>query len=242
MNIDILKQSEYDEKVAEIALTQIKNKPNSLLGFATGNTTVGFHKELAEKIMDNHVSVDDLSTVNLDEYIGVTSTNPASCYYRMHDQIFKRLNLRKEQIIFLKDISEQEDFKQICSQFEDKIAEKGGIDVQFIGIGLNGHIGFNEPGTAFGTTTHVIELDKKTRESKAHVFGGIHRVPKRGITMGMKTIMRAKKIILLAKGENKAEIVYKALYGPVTPELPASVLQLHPNLTVILDEGISLKA
>ncbi|MCR2821239.1 glucosamine-6-phosphate deaminase [Lederbergia panacisoli] len=241
MEILILEENKFDDKAAEIALTQIKNKPNSTIGFATGNTTVGFHKRLAEKLLDEKVDISTFSTFNLDEYVGVSSQNQSSCYYRMEEQFFKPLKLRKDQINFLNDLSEHEDLQQRCIQFDKKIEECGGIDIQFLGIGLNGHIGFNEPGTAFETNTHVVDIDLNTRESKISVFGSLDNVPKQGVTMGIKSIMMAQKIVLLAKGESKAEIIFKSLTGPATKDIPASVLQLHPNLVVILDKAAAQK-
>ncbi|MBS4195991.1 glucosamine-6-phosphate deaminase [Lederbergia citri] len=237
MEVLILEENVFDDTAADIAFAQLKKKPHSTIGFATGNTTVGFHKSLVKKILDEKIDKTKFSTFNLDEYVGVSSKDPASCYFRMEEQFFKPLQLGKDQINFLNDISEQEDLQLRCTQFDQRIEECGGIDLQFLGIGLNGHIGFNEPGTAFETNTHVVDIALHTRESKISVFGSLDKVPKQGVTMGIKSIMMAKKIVLLAKGESKADIIVKALAGPVTKDVPASVLQLHPNLVVVLDQA-----
>ncbi|MBS4218763.1 glucosamine-6-phosphate deaminase [Bacillus sp. FJAT-49711] len=241
MELLILEGNEFDEKAADIALAQINKKLDSTLGFATGNTTVGFHKRLAENLLDKQVDISQFSTFNLDEYVGVSSQNPSSCYYRMNEQFFKPLKLRKEQIHFLNDLSEQENLQLRCTQFDKQIEESGGIDIQFLGIGLNGHIGFNEPGSPFGKTTHVVDIDLNTRESKIPVFGSLDNVPKQGVTMGIKSIMKARNIVLLAKGGSKANIIFQSLTGPVTQDIPASILQLHPNLVVILDKAAAQK-
>lgn len=234
INIIIVKQSEFDQRAAQIAINQIRRKKNSCIGFATGTTTTGLHQRLAQSITEQNIDISRIATFNLDEYVGLSKEHPASCYARMNEQFFSQIPIRAEQIHFIDGLTTQPEME--CHRVEEEISRMNGIDLQFVGIGLNGHIGFNEPQTAFGTTTHLVDINLHTRKSKVAVFGSLENVPAQGITMGIKTIMNTKKIILLAKGSDKAEIINKALCGPITVEVPASVLQLHPALTVLLDE------
>ncbi len=169
-----------------------------------------------------------MSTVNVDEYVGLSDSDESSCYGRMDKQVLTPLQLDEGQVLFLRSIEDVE-------LFDQTVEDRGGIDLQYLGIGLNGHIGFNEPGTPFGTMTHVVSIDTETRKDKASHFGGIEKVPRQGMTMGLRSIMMARKIVLLATGKEKANVVKRALFGPITEEVPASVLQLHPCLHVFVD-------
>ncbi|MFS0862136.1 glucosamine-6-phosphate deaminase [Fredinandcohnia sp. 179-A 10B2 NHS] len=234
MKVEIVDPQTFDETAAQQAISQIEVKSNSRIGFATGNTTVGLHHVLADTINNQKVCIDKIAVYNLDEYVGLSQENPLSCFYRMKNQLYNRIGLSPQQINFLD--GDTLDPSAECQRFEESIRNSGGIDLQFVGIGLNGHIGFNEPHTPFESTTHVINIDLTSRTSRVSDFGSLEKVPAQGITMGIKTIMMCRKIVLLAKGKHKAEIVKKALLGPVTTEVPASILQLHPNITVILDQ------
>ncbi|MEQ6376759.1 glucosamine-6-phosphate deaminase [Bacillaceae bacterium S4-13-56] len=235
MKLIVLDSKHFDSKAAEIAYQHLKRKQEISLGFATGNTTIRFHKALAKKIEENKLDVSKINTFILDEYIGLPKNHPNSCYYRMNEQLFKSIHLQPKQIHFFNNVQANEDLHISCDQYEKSIESCGGIDIQFLGIGLNGHIGFNEPGTPFESTTHVINIDENSRLSKAYMFESFELVPTKAITMGIKSIMMAKQIFLLAKGNSKADIIKQALCGPITTDIPASILQLHPFLTVIID-------
>lgn len=223
----------FDATASQLAIKQIVANPNSVIGFATGNTTIGLHQAIADTIRNENICIKEMTAFSLDEYVGLSLENPASCFGRMNDQLYSRIGLAPSQINFINGCTK--DPSAECERFEARIKNSGGIDLQFVGIGLNGHIGFNEPHTRFESTTHVINIDEQSRVSRILEFGSLDKVPTQGITMGIKTIMMCRKIVLLAKGKHKANIVKRALFGPITTEVPASILQLHPNLTVILD-------
>ncbi len=223
--------AEVSRKAANLIASQIIVKPDAVLGLATGSTPIGAYKLLIEQYNKGELDFSEITTVNLDEYVGLSPENDQSYRYFMNDNLFNHVNVRKEHTFVPNGLAA--DVKAECAEYEKRIEDLGGIDLQLLGIGGNGHVGFNEPSDAFDTVTHVVELKASTREANARFFASIDEVPTHALTMGLKGIMGAKKVLLVANGPQKAEIVEKAFFGPVTPEVPASILQLHPDVTVI---------
>lgn len=240
MNIVVCNdKKEFDQKAAQILASQIKNKPNSVIGLATGSTPVGMYHELIKMYENKELSFEQVTTFNLDEYVGLDKEHPQSYHAFMFENLFNHVDIKKENVN-LPD-GQAEDLEQECAAYDKKIKEAGGIDLQVLGIGHNGHIGFNEPKTPFESLTHVVDLDERTIQANSRFFDSIDQVPRKAVSMGIKSIMQAQKILFMATGADKAEIVAKALQGPITPDVPASVLQLHPNVTVVLDKEAASK-
>ncbi|MBQ6815938.1 MAG: glucosamine-6-phosphate deaminase [Clostridia bacterium] len=232
-----IKVNNYEEmsaKAAEIIAAQITLKPNCVLGLATGSTPVGIYKNLIEKNKNGVIDFSEVTSVNLDEYIGLTPENDQSYRYFMNNNLFNHVNINKEKT-FVPNGMAQDTAKE-GADYDARIKALGGIDIQLLGIGLDGHIGFNEPDSCFTKETHEVKLDESTIVANSRFFASIDDVPKSAITMGMGSIMSAKKVLLVANGENKREILEKAFFGPITPEVPASILQLHNDLVVIYSE------
>ena len=225
---------EMSRRAAKIVAGQIFVKPNSVIGLATGSTPLLMYKELIRIHLEDGLDFSEIITFNLDEYIGLSADNINSYHYYMFDNLFKHINIKKENIFIPNGMAS--DIERECRGFEENIRAKGGIDLQVLGIGNNGHIGFNEPDIKFEATTHEVKLDEETILANARFFETIDEVPKFAISMGIKTIMHARKVVLLANGYSKAESLSKALYGGITPEIPASILQLHQDVTVVVDE------
>jgi glucosamine-6-phosphate deaminase len=222
-------------RAARIVAGQIYLKPNSVLGMATGSTPLSMYKELIRVHREVGLDFSEIITFNLDEYLGLPKEDEQSYNYYMFQHFFNHINIKKENI-YIPD-GMMKDVEQECKEYDRDIQEKGGIDLQVLGIGNNGHIGFNEPDIKFEATTHKVKLDDETINANARFFATIEEVPRFAISMGIKTIMHAKKILLLASGENKAEVIYRALFEGITPEIPASILQLHQDVTVIVEEN-----
>lgn len=236
MRIVIAKDyKDMSARAARIVAGQIYLKPNSVLGMATGSTPLSMYKELIRVHQAVGLDFSEVVSFNLDEYIGLPITDEQSYYYYMYQNFFNHVNVRRNNI-YIPDGMVQ-DIESECEKYDSKIGEKGGIDLQILGIGNNGHIGFNEPDIKFEATTHKVKLDDETIASNARFFEKIAEVPRFAISMGIKTIMHARKIILLASGDNKAEVLYRALFEGITPEVPASILQLHQDVTVIVEEN-----
>lgn len=232
--MNIIETKDYTElsrKVANIISAQVILKSTSILGLATGSTPIGTYKQLIDWYQKGDIDFSKVSTVNLDEYCGLSTLNEQSYRYFMNYNLFDHININKENTHVPNGLAD--DMEAECRRYDKLITELGGIDIQLLGIGHNGHIGFNEPDVSFEQTTHIVNLDETTLEANSRFFDSIDEVPKQAITMGIKSIMQSKKIILIANGADKKEIVEKALYGPVTPDVPASILQFHPDLTVI---------
>ncbi len=228
---------DYDalsDRAAEILMNTVKKVENPVLGLATGSSPVGMYEKVAEACKTGLVDMSNVRTFNLDEYCGISSDHEQSYHHFMNANFFDHVNVK------LKNINlphgNPENPQAFADEYEEKIKDAGGIDLQVLGIGRNGHIGFNEPGTPFGSSTHMIKLHEDTRQANSRFFDSIDEVPVAAITMGIKTIMRARSILLIASGESKQEAVKKLAYGEVTPEFPASVLQLHPDVTILVDE------
>ncbi len=234
----MIKAKNYDDmsrKVANILSAHVILKPNSVLGLATGSTVIGTYKQLIDWYRKDDLDFDMVSTVNLDEYVGLDSTHEQSYRYYMNHNFFNHINIRMSQT-YLPD-GKAKDIVSECQSYEYKIKSLGGVDVQLLGLGHNGHIGFNEPDKAFEQTTHCVTLEENTRNANARFFHSIDEVPTHAITMGIKTIMQAKQIVLAVSGADKAEILKKVLTGPVTPNVPGSILQMHPDVIVVADEA-----
>ena len=234
--MQIIKTADYNEmskKTANIIASQMILKPNSVLGLATGSSPIGTYKELIKKYENGDIDFSDITTVNLDEYRGLPRTNDQSYYYFMNDNLFNHVNIDKERTHVPNGMVE--DAEKECSDYEALIKELGGIDLQLLGLGHNGHIGFNEPSDEFDKVTHCVDLQESTIEANKRFFASIDDVPRQAYTMGIGTIMAAKKILVVVSGTDKANIVKKAFTGPVTPNVPASILQMHPDVTIICD-------
>ncbi|MPW25610.1 glucosamine-6-phosphate deaminase [Alkalibaculum sp. M08DMB] len=234
MRIIIAKDyNDMSKKAANMVAAQILLKPNSVLGLATGSTPVMTYKYLIKLFQDETISFCHVVTVNLDEYIGLSKEHPNSYHFFMQDIFFNHVDIKLENIYIPDGMAM--DLETECIEYENKIQKNKGIDLQILGIGSNGHIGFNEPDLKFEGITHCINLDDETIKANARFFEKEEEVPRRAITMGVKTIMNARKIILLANGSEKAKTVFNAIHGKIDPALPASILQLHPDVTFILD-------
>jgi len=239
----IIFAKDYDEmsrKAADIIFAQVVVKENSVLGLATGSSPMGIYKELVKRYENGDVSFKNVTTVNLDEYRGLKPDHDQSYSYFMHDNFFDHVDIDPEHT-HLPDGCAADPDKE-CEEYEKMIKALGGTDLQLLGIGFDGHIGFNEPGEAFALGTHLVDLDESTIEANKRFFDNdASRVPKQAFSMGIRTIMQAKKVVLIVSGAGKAEIVKQAFFGPVTPHVPASILQLHPDFTLIGDsEALSL--
>lgn len=226
--------ADLSRKAANIISAQVIMKPNAVLGLATGSTPIGAYRQLIEWYNKGDVDFFQISSVNLDEYKGLSGEHDQSYRYFMNHNFFDHINIKKENTNVPNGLAP--DAEAECRRYNHVIKSLGGIDLQLLGIGGNGHIGFNEPGAAFEKETHLVTLTEQTRESNARFFAGLDEVPTHAFTMGIKSIMSAKKILLLATGENKTKALYDSFFGPVTPGVPASILQLHNDCTIIADE------
>ena len=230
----IIVKKNYDEMskaAANIIGAQIITKPNCVLGLATGSTPIGTYKNLVAAYNNGDLDFSDVSTVNLDEYRGIDHENDQSYYYFMNDNLFNHVNIDKSRTHVPNGM--EPDSEKACVDYEAIVKSYGGVDLQLLGLGHNGHIGFNEPADEFPKLTHCVDLQESTIEANKRFFASIDDVPKQAYTMGIGTIMAAKKILLIASGKDKAEIIKKAFLGPIKPEVPASILQLHPDVTII---------
>ena len=230
----IVETNSYEELsriAADLVGAQVILKPDCVLGLATGSTPIGLYDNLIARCKDGTLDFSAVRSVNLDEYCGLDGSNDQSYRYFMDTHLFNHVNIDKENTHVPSGLAA--DLAAEGEQYDAMIRELGGIDIQVLGIGLDGHIGFNEPDDHFTGPTHEVELDPSTIEANARFFASIDDVPRSAITMGMASIMQARKILLLASGANKKEIMDKALFGPITPQVPASLLQIHPDVTVI---------
>lgn len=227
--------ADMSRKAANIISAQVIMKPDCVLGLATGSTPIGLYQQLVAWYEKGDLDFSEIRTVNLDEYKGLSRENDQSYYYFMHHNLFDHVNLPAENS-HLPNGMEPDSDKE-CRRYSELIRSMGGVDLQLLGIGHNGHIGFNEPGDAFDNDVHCVDLTQSTIEANKRFFASADDVPKQAYTMGIKTIMQAKKILIVASGEDKADIVRDAFFGPITPKVPASVLQLHNDVTLVADEA-----
>ncbi|MCK9222106.1 MAG: glucosamine-6-phosphate deaminase [Limnochordia bacterium] len=226
----------YDQlskQAAQLISNSIHENPKLVLGLATGSTPLGTYKSLIDLYQKQQVSFKQVRTFNLDEYLGLGPNHPSSYHHYMYNNLFDQIDINPENVRIPRGLAE--DLDRECADYEKEIEGVGGIDLQILGIGVNGHIGFNEPQTPFGSRTRVVDLAQQTIEANARFFDNKADVPRQAISMGIRSIMHARRIVLLANGASKAWAIERSLQGPVTEDVPASVLQLHPDVTVILD-------
>ena len=227
--------ADMSRKAANIISAQVIMKPDCVLGLATGGTPVGTYEKLVERYNEGDLDFSEVTSVNLDEYRGLPKEHPESYWSFMHRNLFDHVNIDPAHIN-LPDGTNM-DAEAECKRYDEVIRSVGGVDLQLLGIGPNGHIGFNEPGEAFELETHCIDLAPTTIEANKRFFDGNEAlVPKQAYTMGIKTIMQARKVLVVANGKAKAQAVKDAVTGPVTPACPGSILQLHPDCILVADE------
>lgn len=236
----VVKVKDYDEmseKACSFILDKIQRLENPVLGLATGSTPEGLYKQLIEKYQQKEVSFEKVSTFNLDEYVGMAKEDFQSYHYYMNHKLFKHIDISMDHVNLPNGIAENLDKE--CRDYESRILQAGQVDIQVLGIGVNGHIGFNEPGTPFTSRTHIVDLDDSTRKANARYFDSIDDVPKQAITMGIETIMESKEILLLVSGSKKGEALASLLNDEdeVSQDFPASILKHHQRVTVIADQA-----
>lgn len=229
--IEAKNYEEMSQIGAKIFIEQLQIKSDSVIGLATGSTPVGLYKELVKSYNEGNISFEQVTSFNLDEYTGLSKESEFSYYYFMHDNLFNYVNIAPENVNIPS--GEVATIEQTCVDYEKAMAEAGGIDVQLLGIGVNGHIGFNEPGTAFDSVTQVVELTESTREANKIHFANPKDVPTHAVTMGISSILKSKKLVLLIFGADKQNAYDFLRSGEVTEDFPASVLHNHPDVTVI---------
>lgn len=236
--MNFIKVNTYEElssRAAAIICGQVALKPKCVLGLATGSSPLGTYEKIAEKNRAGEIDFSKVKTVNLDEYVGLSGDHEQSYRYFMNNNLFKHINIDIDNTYVPNGCAT--DIEAECKAYDSLIEGLGGIDLQLLGIGYDGHIGFNEPDTYFEKATHMVTLDSSTIEANSRFFASRNDVPVTAITMGMGGIMSAKRVLLIANGKGKRDIIEKAFFGPISPALPASILQLHPNLTVIYSEN-----
>ena len=226
--------NDMSRKAANIISAQIIIKPNSVLGLATGSTPEGTYKQLVEWYKKGDLDFSQVKAVNLDEYKGLSKDNDQSYAYFMRKHLFDHVNIDINNTFIPNGL--EEDSKKECSRYNQVIKSLGGVDLQLLGIGGNGHIGFNEPGEAFEKETHCVKLTDDTIKANSRFFSSLDLVPKFAYSMGIKSIMQAKSILLVASGKSKADALYKTIYGEIIPSVPASILQLHNNVIIVADD------
>ena len=235
MRVYIGKDYEEMSRIAANVLSaQVTMKPDCVLGLATGSTPIGTYKVLIDRCAKGDLDFSQVKSINLDEYVGLSGEHDQSYRYFMNHNLFDHINIDKANTNVPNGLAE--DLDADCARYNEIINTLGPIDVQVLGMGHNGHIGFNEPSDVFELETHKVELAQTTIDANARFFANADDVPRQALTMGIKTIMQAKKVLVVANGKGKAEIVKKAFTGPVTPQVPASILQMHPDVVVVLDE------
>lgn len=234
MKVVVGNEDYISELIAEEFIKQVNAKPNSVLGLATGTSPLKVYANMVKANKEGRVSFKDVATFNLDEYIGLEGTHNQSYRYFMNDNLFNHIDIDKSKTHVLKGVG---DYVAYMNQYDDEIASFGGIDLQILGIGSDGHIAFNEPGTPFDSLTHIAELTESTIKDNSRLFNDISEVPTKAVTMGLKSIMNARKIVLIATGKNKAKAIYDLLKGPKTEAVPCSILQDHPDCTIYVDEA-----
>lgn len=232
----IIKANTYEDMsriAANLIASQVTVKPDCVLGLATGSTPIGTYEELVKRVKSGELDFSEVTSINLDEYKGLSPENDQSYRYFMNEHLFNHINIKKENTYVPNGL--EPDAAKACADYDAIIKKFGPIDLQLLGLGPNGHIGFNEPADHFVPSTNCVNLAQATIDANARFFSSIDEVPKQAYTMGIGTIMQARKVLIIANGAKKAEIVKKAFYGPVTPQVPASILQLHGDVTVVVD-------
>ncbi|MEW9052875.1 MAG: glucosamine-6-phosphate deaminase [Neobacillus sp.] len=240
--MNIIHSENYEDmsiKAGTLIVEKIRSKPSLTIGLATGSTPKGVYQFLIKDRLEKGTSYNRVKTVNLDEYIGLPHDDHNSYHYFMQHQFFNHVNLVPEHTHIPNGVAS--DLGKECLRYDQLIKDLGGIDLQILGIGQNGHIGFNEPGTSFSSSTHIVTLADSTRLANSRFFNSLDEVPTHAITMGIKSILASKEICLLASGAAKADALYKLLYGEISENFPASALKLHPNVTIIADKEALIK-
>ena len=227
--------NDLSRKAANIISAQVIMKPNCVLGLATGSSPEGMYAQLVDWYNKGDLDFAKVKSVNLDEYRGLSRENEQSYYYFMHKHLFDKVNIDMNNTYLPNGLAE--DPEEECRRYDALIESLGGVDLQLLGMGHHGHIGFNEPGDHYDKGTHCVDLQQSTIEANKRFFASEDEVPRQAYTMGIGTIMKAKKILVIVSGAEKAEILKEALYGPITPQVPASVLQMHSDVIVIADEA-----
>ena len=234
----IVRVKDYDDmsrKAGNILAAQVVAKPDCVLGLATGSTPIGAYKRLIEGYEAGDLDFSQVKTYNLDEYRGLPGTHDQSYRYFMNVNLFDHVNIDKANTHVPDGL--MEDYEAACAEYDAAVAAAGNQDLQLLGIGNNGHIGFNEPGDAFVKGTHCVDLTESTIQANSRLFDSIDDVPRQAFTMGIGTIMAARSVLVIANGEVKAQAVHDMCYGPIAPSCQASILQLHPNCIVVADEA-----
>ncbi|OIJ22391.1 glucosamine-6-phosphate deaminase [Anaerobacillus alkalidiazotrophicus] len=232
--IKVKNYEDMSEKVAEMIIEKIRKTSKLNLGLATGGTPKGTYKKLVEAYEKKMISFQQVTTFNLDEYVGLAPNDPNSYHYYMNKSLFDHVDIQPSNTNIPNGVAR--DLMEECVQYDYLIKKSGGIDLQILGIGQNGHIGFNEPGTSFDSGTHIVKLDDSTINANARYFNRLQDVPTHAITMGIQSILQSKEIILMVSGEEKSNALQRLLNGEVTEEFPASALKNHPNVYIIADE------
>ena len=238
LKMRIIRAKDYADmsrKAANIIAAQVILKPDCVLGLATGSTPIGTYKELIKGYENGDLDFSLVKTANLDEYRGLEKSNDQSYDYFMKANLFNHININFDNLNIPN--GENPDADAECKRYEEVVKALGGQDLQLLGMGHNGHIGFNEPADEFVKETHCVDLQESTIQANKRFFEKVEDVPTQAYTMGINTIMQAKMILVIVSGADKAEIVKKAFFGPVTPQVPASILQMHPNVVVVVDEA-----
>ncbi|MCI5785773.1 MAG: glucosamine-6-phosphate deaminase [Collinsella bouchesdurhonensis] len=226
--------TDMSRKAANIISAQVILKPNCVLGLATGDSPIGTYDQLIDWYKKGDVDFSEVSTYNLDEYFGIADDDPQSYHYFMNKHFFDHINIDPKNVHV--PAGSNTDVDEVCASFDKMVADAGFCDLQLLGIGRNGHIGFNEPDDVFSKGTHCVNLTESTIEANSRLFEREEDVPRRAYTMGVQTIMNARSILVVANGEKKAQAVHDMCFGPVTPQCPASILQLHTNVTIVADD------
>lgn len=232
--ISCVDYADMSRKAARIIAAQVQLKPNSVLGLATGSTPIGTYEELIRFHRDEELDFSNVITVNLDEYYGLSPEHEQSYRYFMQRNLFDHINISPAKTHVPDGLTR--DVARTCADYDSMVRFLGGTDIQLLGIGDNGHIAFNEPHSFFFAQTHLVDLNEETIKANARFFASEAEVPRQAITMGMRSILSAKLILLLASGPKKAEAIGRMVNGPVDPQLPGSILQLHPNVVVFADK------
>ncbi|WP_408006656.1 glucosamine-6-phosphate deaminase [Pseudalkalibacillus sp. A8] len=230
--ITVNDKQEMSEKASAILFNELKRNPDLVLGVATGGTPAGTYNKLVEKVLAANLDLSEITTVNLDEYVGLARDHEESYWHYIYTHLYEPLNLSPDRALVPYGLSD--DLQAECTKYEEAIQKVGGVDLQILGVGRNGHIGFNEPGTPFKSKTHVVELTDSTRQANARFFGHKEEVPTQAITVGISTIMESRSILLLASGKEKAEAVKALLSGAVDQKWPVTVLNQHPSVTLVV--------
>lgn len=233
MKIIVGNYEEISKLIADEFITLVKNKPNAVLGLATGTSPLKVYENMIQAYKNNEVSYKLVKTFNLDEYIGLEGTHNQSYRYFMNENLFNHIDIDKNNTNVLLGVG---DYISFMNKYDALIQQEGGIDLQILGLGSDGHIAFNEPGTDFDSLTHITPLTEQTIKDNSRLFNDISEVPTSAVTMGLKSIMNAKKIVLIATGKNKAQAVYGLVKGEITKDMPCSILQNHDDVTIYLDK------